>query len=151
MRKTTKRKHYGLCNPVTYAIAGACITPDDALNKLLLRELASLDAISKGHGGIQEWRDLADVLNLCETMANSGIGPEALPDCELLEQDLIQAARRYESTKAMGLTAQGLQAARQVIEWHSLQRKSVDRSEYERMIKKTRDRIRSGAAEVIAL
>lgn len=151
MRKATKRQHYHLRDPISHAILGACITPDEALNKLLVRELASLDAMSKGMGGIQEWRDLADICNLCETMANSGIGPEALPDCAKLQADLILAARRYEETKAMGLTAQGLQAAREVIDWHSLQRKSVARSVYEAMIKRTRDRIKSGAAEVIAL
>lgn len=151
MKKRTRRKHYNLVNPLQYAISGACITDQAALDKLLMRELASLDAISKGKGGIQEWRDLADVLNLCQTMANSGIGPEALPDCEKLEQDLILSAQRYEETKAMGLTAQGLKAAREVIDWHTLQRKSVARSVYEAMIKRTRDRIKSGAAEVIAL
>lgn len=150
-RKTTKRKHWNLVNPIGHAIHGCRITPDAALDRLRLRELASLEVMSKGRGTIQEWRDLADVCNLAETMGKSGIGPEALPDCQRLQEDLIRAAQRYESTRAMGLTAQGIQAAREVIEWHDLQRRSVARSVYESMIKRTANRIRSGAPEVVAI
>lgn len=150
-RKVTRRKHYALVNPILMAVRGACITPNEALNSLKLRELASLDAMSKGKGDIQSWRDLADLVNLTETMAKNGIGPEALPDCTKLQDDLILAARRYEATKAMGLTAQGITAAREVIDWHDLQRRSVARADYEKAIRKTRDRIRSGAVEVVAL
>lgn len=150
-RKQCKRRHYPMMNPISMAMEGAAITPDAALNKLQLRELASLDALANGKGGIQEWRDLADLSNLCETMANSGIGPEALPDVEKLEAALIKAARGYEATKVMALSAQGISAARHIIEWHSLQRRSVARSVYEQQIQKTVNRIRSGAPEVIAL
>jgi hypothetical protein len=49
----------------------------------------------------------------------------------------------------MGLDGAGIQALREVYEWHDLQRTSVARSIYEQMIEKTRNRIKSKANEVV--
>ncbi len=141
MRKHTRRKHYSLIDPVAHAIAGAAITDDARLNHLKTVELSSLDALAKGHGRISEWWDMANVLNIAETMALAGVGPEVLPYCKAAQEELQAAAKRYETTKRMGLTGQGIQAMRELIECHDLQRRSVCRAEYYRHIKRTQDRI----------
>ena len=151
MKKRCIRKHYKLLCPIKHAIDGACITADKLLDDLLLRELASLESMAKGQGGLQEWSDLNAVLGISETMARNGIGPEVLPFCAALQADLMVSARRFEATHKMGMTAKGIQAARDVIEYHTLQRKSIPRSEYEQMIAKTLKRIRSKAPEVLDL
>lgn len=151
MRKRTRRKVYALVNPIQHAIEGACITDQQSIDKLRLAELAAIDAMARGHGSVQDWKLLADMVNICETMADSGIGPEALPHCERLQQDMIVAAERYEKTGKMGLTGPGLIAAREVYQYHDLQRASVPRAQYERMIEKTRGRIQSGHHKVVTI
>jgi hypothetical protein len=150
MRKRTKRKIWSTeINPIAHAIAGACVTDQPSLDKLRLAELAALDAMSKGLGSVQDWRSLADMVNICETMADNGIGPEASPYCTALQEDLIAAAHRFEKTGRMGLTGKGLNAAKEVFEYHDVQRVSISRSDYERMIEKTRNRIKSNHHKVV--
>lgn len=153
-RKKCKRKHWSTApgfNPVLHAILGACITDKQALDDLHLRELSGLDAMTHGIGSLQEWHDLSAVLNLCETAANMGIGPEALPVCKLAQAGLIEAARRFESTGRMGLSGTAIQAVRDVIEYHHLQRSSISRSQYEKVIATTTKRIKSKAKEVVEI
>jgi len=116
-----------------------------------MRELAAIEAMSKGMGTIVEWQELADMMNICEVMGSNGIGAEALPHCQQAQEALEEAARRYEKTKRMGLSGVGLNAIREVYEYHDLQRSSVPRSVYEQMIVKTRNRIRSKSKEVIEI
>lgn len=149
-RKVCKRKHYATTgfNAVNHAINGARFVDKPSLNKLLLRDLSSLEAVVNGHGGLQEWWDLTASLNLCETMARHGIGPEALPDCEQAQIELRNTAKRYEASKTMGFTGIGITAIRNMLEYHHLQRQSISRSEYEKFINTTMNRIKSHAPEV---
>ena len=151
MRKRTKRQQWKLIDPLRHAMLGAAITESRVLDKLRIRELAALDAMSKGMGTIVEWQELADMMNICEVMASQGIGPEALPHCEQAQQALTEAAKRFEKTKRMGLSGLGLKAIREVYEYHDLQRSSVPRSVYEQMIVKTRNRIKSKSKEVVEI
>jgi hypothetical protein len=148
MRKQTRRKVWALLNPLTHVLEGLQVTPDYKLNQLHIRELAALEAMAKGSARVQEWSDLTSVLNVCEGMATHGVGPEALPDCQTLATELKAAAKRFDATGKMGLTAIGLKAARDVIEWHDLQRRSITLAEYEQHIDRTTKRIKSKAPEV---
>jgi hypothetical protein len=149
MRKRVKRKHYALVDPIAHAICGAAITDKASLDKLRLGELAALDAMTRGMGTVQEWRTLVDMMNVSEVMGLSGIGPEVLPFIQVAQEELHKAAKRYEKTLKMGLSGVGIKALRDIHEYHDLQRLSISRSEYERMIDKTKNRIMSGAAEVV--
>ena len=144
MRKKTKRKHWQLIDTIQYAVRGACITTRAELDKLLLRELAALDALVKGHGTLADWQDVNAANNLCQTMAEMGIGPEALPTTKAVEEALIDAARRFERTGKVGLTGTGIQAIRDMLEYHDLQRQSVPRSTYENAIRLVTAHIKSG-------
>jgi hypothetical protein len=150
-RKHCKRKIWATkgFDAVAHAIAGACITNKASLDALQIRELSAVESITHGYGTVQDWRDLADVINLCETAAKMGIGPESLPACAKAQETLLQAAHRYETTGRMGLTGEGIAALRDVIEYHHLQRQSIPRSQYEEIIRKTAWRIRSHATEVV--
>jgi len=151
MRKTTKRKMWKLIDPVRHAILGAGITQDHLLDKLRLTELAALDAMTKGLGTVQDWQELVDMMNISEVMAMEGIGPEALPHCKQAQDALERAALRYQETLRMGLSGEGIKALREVFEYHDLQRRSIPRSLYEKMIMKTKQRIQSRAKEVVVL
>jgi hypothetical protein len=148
MRKQVRRKVWKLVDPIVHAIEGASITAEEHLNKLRLMELAAIEAMIKGHGTLEDWKSLCDVLNIAEIMGENGIGPEVLPICAIVQEEMAQAATRYEQTRKMGLTGQGIKALKELYEYHDLQRTSISRSEYERMIKKTGDYIRGNSHRV---
>lgn len=91
------------------------------------------------------------MMNISEVMAMDGVGPEALPFCKRAQDALQEAALRYQNTMRMGLTGEGINALRDVFEYHDLQRRSIARSEYEKYIIKTRQRIMSKAKEVVEI
>jgi hypothetical protein len=113
------------------------------LDKLRTLEYSALEAITKGQGTVQDWRTLVDVLNLSEMMARSGIGPEVLPVCEKAQKALHEAATRYQSTMRVGLSGEGIQACRDLIQFADLQQSSISRSEFEKYIQKTKNYIKS--------
>lgn len=143
-RKRCHRKVYQLVNPITHAIASATIIPEREITKLQLRELSAIEAFRTGRATKDDWRAVADMSNVAETMARDGVGrAEVLPVCEKVQQALSDAHDRFMAGAHLGLDGPGLQAARDLAEYHQLQRTSVCRAEYERAIKKTADRIRS--------
>ena len=144
MKKNRKRKIWALVNPILHAIEGASVTPREKLDQLLLRELAALDAFTRGQAGIQEWQDLAALNNLAQTLAKTGCGIEAMPQCLAAQDALLESARRAEKTGRFGLSGPGIVSLRNVIEWHDLQRSSIDRSTYEKAIALTAARVKSG-------
>ena len=152
MRKKCKRKVWATnINPVAHAIAGACVADSSSLDKLRICELTAIDAMSKGLGTVEDWRWLADVVNIAETMGKNGIGPEVLPYCEAVQTALLEAAERYQKTRKMGLSGVGLSKFRELWAYHDLQRTSVSRSEYEKMIQKTANFIRSKGKDVVEI
>jgi hypothetical protein len=149
MRKQCKRKVWSTAiNPIQHAIEGAAITSDALLNQLRARELAAIEAFRTGAATIQEWSDITGLLNVCETMAKGGIGPEALEACKTAEQELISAGKRFESTRRMATSGLGLQSFRDLYQYHDLQRQSVSRAEYDRWIRKATLRVKSKAPDV---
>jgi hypothetical protein len=152
MKKQCKRKVWSTnINPIAHAIAGASIVDDKSLDKLRLCELSAIDVMTKGMGTTEDWRWLADVINIAETMGKSGIGPEVLPYCHDAQAALLDSAKRYQTTKKMGLSGAGIKAIKDVLEFHDLQRTSIPRSEYEKMIQKTANYIKSHGKDVVEI
>jgi hypothetical protein len=140
-----------LVDPIAHAIAGAAITTDDCLEQLKTKEQNAIEAMRIGKADVWTWQALVDMNNICQVMANQGIGPEAIPDTIMAEIELKNAAKRFQSTGKMLLTGIGLRAINEVFEWHQLQRTSISRAEYERMIEKTRNKIRSRSKDVTVI
>lgn len=151
MRKRTVRRVWSLVNPINHVLEGREVAGGKKLNMLRLRELAAIEAFRTGKATMQEWCDLVAMLNIAEGMANDGIGPEVLEACKHAQEAMVGAAKRYELTKRMGLTGEGLQAVRELYEYHDLQRTSISLGDYEKAIKKTMNRVRSKAPEVIEI
>ena len=152
MRKRTKRKVWALIDPTQHAIIGASITHREKLDKLRMLEYSALEAMTKGHGTVTDWRTLVDVLNLSEMMARNGIGKdEVMPICQKAQDALHQAAERYQSTMKMGLSGEGIKAVRDLIEYADLQQSSISRSEFERYIQKTINFIKSNNDLVVEI
>ena len=151
MRKRTRRTVYKLIDPVSHAIVGAMITAPEVLDKLRLGELSSIEAFRTGKATKQDWHTINDMANISETMARNGIGIEALPASELAHEHLKDAYERFKRTGKLGISGPALQAFRECFEYHDLQRMSIPRSQYEDMIRKTRERIISKAPDVLTL
>ena len=150
-RKRCKRKIWGKVNTIAYAIEGAAITAEDKLDKLRMSELSAIESMVKGHGTVGDWRVLVDMMNIAETMASNGIGVEVLEICEIVQKEMEAAAHRYEKTRKMGLTGTGIRYVKELYQLHDLQRTSISRSEYERMLQKTCDYLRSNNHRVVHL
>jgi hypothetical protein len=117
-----------------------------------MMEYSALEAMTKGQGTIHDWRTLVDVLNLSETMARNNIGKdEVMPVCQKAQDALHQASERYQKTKKMGLSGEGIQAVRDLIEYADLQQSSISRSDFEKYIQKTKDYIRSNGNLVVEI
>lgn len=151
-RKKCRRKVWRTdINPVAYAMMGAAVTPDSELDKLRLRELQAVDAFARGAATFADFDAIVAMYNLCEHMARKGVGPEALDACGRASAEIHAVARRMEATGKLGTTGPGLQVFRDLFEFHDLQRQSVSRSEYERAIFKTFERVRNKAPGVVEL
>jgi hypothetical protein len=151
-RKRCNRKVWSTnINPIAHAIAGAAVSDKQSLDKLRLCELSAIDAMTKGMGTTECWRWIADVINIAETMGKAGIGPEVLPYCQEAQTELLAAAKRYQETGKMILSGVGIRAIKDVWEFHDVQRTSIARSEYEKMIRKTANYIKSHGRDVVEI
>lgn len=148
MKKKCKRKVWPLLNTITFVKEGIGFVEQKDLDKLRLRELLALENMVKGKGTVQDWKELVDVTNLTQVMSVNGVGHEAYDVCIEAEHELLEAARRYERTKKMGLTGKGIQAIRDVIEYAGLQQASIPRCDFERMIIKTREYVKNKGVQV---
>lgn len=148
MKKHTKRTVRPLCNPILVALQGAAITDSASLDKLRMRELSAIESFRTGAANVQDWRAVADFMNIAETLARDGIGPEALEACERAQEALSAAHERYTNTGRLGITGPELQAMRDCFAYHDLQRTSIPRSRYEQAIAKTVNRIKSAHPSV---
>lgn len=151
MRKQCRRKIWSKVNPIEHAIVGAAVTQDNLLDRLRLIELSAIESLVKGNGTVADWRSIVDMMNIAETMASNGIGVEVLEICEIVQKEMESAAHRYEKTRKMGLTGTGIKFVKELYQLHDLQRTSISRSEYERMLQKTSDYIRSNNHRVVHL
>lgn len=142
-RKRCIRKVYQLYNPIDLAIQNAAITSKEDLDKLRLRELSAIESFRAGTADKEDWKVCADLLNLCETIASEGIGRESLPICEAAQNALERAWDRNVATGHYGIDGPGLQALRELYEWHDAQRLSIARRRYEQLIALTQSRMRT--------
>jgi hypothetical protein len=149
MRKQTRRKIWdtSIC-PITHAMAGAAITDKESLDILRKREDGSMDAFRNGTATKADWNNINTVVQLAESMAGAGIGPEVMVHVKIAEMHLLDAQERFMRLGKMGSTALGLQSFQDIIEYHELQRTSVARSVYEKHIKRVTDMVRSRSSKI---
>lgn len=148
MRKRTRRKHYPLINPIQLAIKGAAFIEGDDLENLRKKNRQAIDAFFSGTATVHDWRTMADMHNLAETMSKGGVGIEVLEVCAEVAAALDDCHQRRARTGRIGMTGPQLQSLRALFDYYDLQVQSIARSEFERWIKLTADRIRSAHPDV---
>lgn len=97
-------------------MVGCAITDTARLDKLRLVELAAIDAFARGMATRDDWRAIADLSNVAETMVGMGIGPEVEPAVRAVEGALEEAVQRFRATGRIGTTGPGLKAMRDLQE-----------------------------------
>ena len=148
-RKRCKRKVYSTqVDAIGMAISGASLTPQQTLDKVRLLELSQIDALARGAGTLTDLRNLTDMINLCGTMADMGIGPEAEDACQAAENALLSIMKRREKWGKLEATPAELETFRECFRWHDAQRSAVPRIDYERAITLTSNRIRGAHPSV---
>jgi hypothetical protein len=147
-RKRTHRKVYPLVNVINHVIEGVHVTEQRILDRLRLLELSAIEAFAKGRATRHDWMALADLSNVAETLARSGVGPEVLAVCERAQDALGEAHRRHGEHGRFELMPAELGAMRELYAFADLQRTSITRAEYERAIRKTADRIRNAPPDM---
>ena len=134
-----------LANPLAFAIEGAIPIHGDHLDEVHQREWDSWESLKSGKGTLKDWQTIVDCNNIAQTMAGMGIGKlEVMPVCHEVEQEMLEAAARFQRTKRMGLTGLGIQQIKDLLEYHHLQRTAVARRVYEEAIRLTVARIKNG-------
>lgn len=151
MQKRCKRKIWPLVNPIDSALLGCSIPSESRLDKLRIRELSAIESFAKGNAGPSDFRDIADMLNVAETAGLSGVGPEVLPVCAALELALLGVKEQYEQKNTMVLRSHELQLMRDLYQFHDAQRTAIDLSTYERIIRKTVNKIKGAHPKVRVL
>ena len=149
MRKQCRRKIWTKINTLEYVMQGIKPVDDGRLSGLRTLELSSLEAFRTGVATEQDWQHLADMLNVAEQMAKSGVGVEVIEVCADAQKYLSTAAKRYRKTGRMLFTGPELQCIRDLYEYHDLQRKSVTLAEYEKHIRKVQNKIRGKSPQVV--
>lgn len=95
--------------------------PIEKRRSILLSFHTSLATIERGqHPGIAEWRDLADLVNICETFMRQGklLRDEIAPSIGLATEAMCEAGERFKQGRAMRLSGAGLVALRFLIDVH---------------------------------
>jgi hypothetical protein len=128
MRKRCNRKVRQLVNPIQWAIDGVSLPSPQQIADLRVRELSSLEALRNGTGTLEDVKDLTDVMNLCETLASMGIGPEAMPAVEKAHGAFLAIKRRIDKWGKVQVMPEELEALAEVQAYLDLQRQSVDRA-----------------------
>lgn len=109
----------------------------------------AIESFRTGVATIADWKLVCEFCNLAESMARDGIGPEALESVKAAQSALIEAHDRFVRTGKIGTTGEGLNAFRDVYQYHDLQRQSVARSVYEKHIDRVFNKIRSKSPDVL--
>lgn len=143
-----RRRIYQLVNPITMAIEGAAITPMDKINKLRAMELSTIETFVSGTANDFMWHQIESMMLVSASMAQANIGPEALDACHRCRQALDSVRTRYDRTGKWGVSADELQAFRDVYSYIDLQRQSIDRRTFETHIRKATNMAMSGVSQV---
>lgn len=130
----------------------------EARSQLVLRAYTALDAMTKSKlGGDKEaWRDLADIVNVTETMAAKlkMLPPEALGYTGKANEAMKAAQERYKAGKALRLDGVGIEAMRAVISLYDQALKLLTQKQVEEAFVTTQkevERLIAQGAEAVSL
>ena len=134
MRKQTKRKVYGLYNPITMAIAGAAVSNGPEVQQLDTGESSALESLRTGKAVEEEVHLLTVMTAISAVLAYK----KRMLEPRLMAQQAFKALdsikERNKRTGKWGASGEELAALREMYQYHDAQRAMVARSEYEKAV-----------------
>lgn len=137
----SKRKAYRPKAVMLNPLASVVPMSTTKRNKLELYYLTAIAAVANGsYPGIEEWRSLADIVNVVETLVFQGklLREEILPDVVTANEAMRAAAKRYQAGHGMRLSGVGLSALREIAAVHTHCLTQLTEREIEQAIAETR-------------
>lgn len=113
----------------------------DKRDRVMLSYRTALRAIEAGsHPGPAEWRDMADLVNLLETMVFQGklLRAEVLPHVLVANDAMRAAAARWTAGKGMRMDGPGLSALRELLDMQEQVLEGFTEREIELAVAETR-------------
>lgn len=99
-----------------YAALGATVLTEREHQALSLGLLSSLDSIARGeHPGRAEWDDMADVVNVLDTLRVQGVIDLDAGDVERVEASMAEAAERHNAGRGLRMDGPGLSLLRELV------------------------------------
>lgn len=134
MRKRTKRKVWGLINPISMAVEGAAVSEGSQVERLRMGELSALESFRIGKAVESDWHLLSVMTSISALMAYEMKTPEPLAAARRAQKALDSIEERFKRTGRWGTSGEELNALREMYEYHDAQRTGVARSVYESAI-----------------
>lgn len=141
MRKRTKRKVWGLVNPIQHAIEGAAKTSGEDVDRLMIGELSAIESFRTGQAVDEDWHLLTVMTEISGFMAYDQKQTDVLKAARQAWKALGDMKERHERTGKWGCTGPELQTLRDIIEWHDAQRSVVTRGGYAQAIYRAKELI----------
>lgn len=135
------RKKYRPRAVMQNPLAAFAPLPKDKRDKLMLFFYTALEEIERGeHPGPDEWRNLADLVNVTETLVFQGklVRTEVLPHVLVASDEMRSAAERFKAGKGMRMSGPGLRALRSLVDIHEQVLEGFTEREIELAIAETR-------------
>lgn len=135
-------------NTVQRAVGGACCIAPQEVNAQRQRLQQALQQFRSGQHCAHNWRSLADVGNMAETLAamRIGSGPEAESVIEAAQQALADVHTRHAQRGTWTLYPRELDALHWLLRLHEVQMQVCSYSEFEEAFQRTTRRVAQARA-----
>ena len=122
----------------------ANVLPQHKVDEVQLLALASLDAITKGHGTAEHIGAISLACNMTGALIRQGIGEEATEIVERCQTALLNADRRFTQVGRWGFSGPELQHVRDLLDVHERMVSNASQLEVRRALRDIDDRIARG-------
>lgn len=122
----------------------ANVLPQHKVDEVQLLALASLDAITKGHGTAEHIGAISLACNMTGALIRQGIGEEATEIVERCQTALLNADRRFTKVGRWGFSGPELQHVRDLLDVHERMVSNASQLEVRRALRDIDDRIARG-------
>ena len=122
----------------------ANVLPQHKVDEVQLLALASLDAITKGHGTAEHIGAISLACNMTGALIRQGIGEEATEIVERCQTALLNADRRFTQVGRWGFSGPELQHVRDLLDVHERMVSNASQLEVRRALRDIDERIARG-------
>jgi hypothetical protein len=114
--KDPRHRFAGINRLMTAQVSRQEVTESD-VEEMELTVLVAIECISKGHGTVSHWNEIAHAINQSWILSTErGIGEEAKPYLLVAQDAMKRMAKRFKDSGKFAFDGLGLEAVRRVVE-----------------------------------